>query len=84
MSSPTSILFIVKFQVQQVQALRTMTATTAITVKEPRLQKTVKESLKPTAKNKQRGRNDRRTKQSKQPTIASQCSDVNAELEQKH
>ena len=42
-SPPTSILFIVKFQVQQVQALRTMTATTAITVKEPRIQKTEKE-----------------------------------------
>ena len=38
----TSILLL-KFQVQQVQVLRTMTATTAIGVKEPRLHKTVKE-----------------------------------------
>ena len=59
---------LVKFQVQQVRALRTITATTAITVKEPRYKKTVKE------------RNLQRTTN----RATSQCSDVDAELEQNH
>ena len=78
-SADIDFFSIVKFQFQLVQALRTMTATTAITVKEPRLQKTVKRK-KPTAKNKKRGGMTVAQKQSKQPT--SQCSAVDAELEQ--
>ena len=55
----------------------------AITVKEPQLQKKKKNGKrkKSIAKNTQRGGNDHRTKQSKQPT--SQCSDVDAKLDQK-